>query len=524
MKSDDIRWFELFSKRLTRRDLARVSLDVAACIALASLPAAARAPRLRLQSHPFPFGVASGDPTDNSVVLWSRLAATALAAAGTGRTPISVAWELAADDQFRRIVRSGSAVAPWELGRSVHVEVEGLDPGREYWYRFLAAGEASATGRTVTAPAAAAMQNQLRFAFASCQHYESGFFSAYRSLVSDNPEFIVFLGDYIYERSLDAGRVREHEGDEVYTLDQYRGRYALYKRDVDLQLAHAYCPWIVASDDHEVDNNYAGDVSEQRTGVSEFLLRRAAAYQAFYEFLPLRRASLPRGPAMQQYRRFAFGTLLQLNVLDTRQYRGDQPCNDGNKPRCAASMSQSLTMLGDAQESWLTSGLRASRARWNVLANQVMFSEVERGTAASPAYSMDQWPGYFHARRRLLEFLASARPSNPVVLTGDSHSNWVSNIKADFANPASPVVGVEFVGTSISSGGDGNDATGVGPLSRNPHLKHFSNRRGYVMNSVTPDRWEADFRVLPYVTRSGALAQTTAKFVVENQRPGVIAG
>jgi alkaline phosphatase D len=227
---------------------------------------------------------------------------------------------------------------------------------------------------------------------------------------------------------------------------------------------------------------------------------------------------------MQLYRRINFGNTLSLNVLDTRQYRGNQPCNDGTKARCAEAMDPALTMLGSAQEEWLFSGMRASNARWNVLANQIMISEVARGPAEAPTFPMDQWAGYYHARKRVLDFLAAARPANPVVITGDIHSNWVSDIKADFADPNSAVVGAEFVGTSITSGADGSDANGAANLTRNPHLKHYSNRRGYVMNVVSSDRWTAQFRTVPFVTREGAPVETKATFVVENGRPGVLPG
>ena len=524
MKAEEMRWFELFSNRLTRRDFVRVGRDVAACIALSSLPMPRGGVRPRILGNPFKVGVASGDPRDTSVVLWTRLDPAALGSTGTERNPIEVGWEIASDESFRSIVRRGSAPALGTLGHSVHVEAEGLRPGGQYWYRFNVGGEASPIGRTVTTQPASAAVSELRFAFASCQNYENGYFTAYRHLVADRPDVVVHLGDYIYERTFGSNNVRAHEGPEVFTLDQYRARYALYRSDEDLQLAHAYCPWVVTSDDHEVENNYAADISEANEPRDQFLLRRAAAYQAYYEFMPLRRSSMPRGPGMQLYRRLDFGNLLQMNVLDTRQYRGDQPCNDGTKARCEGAMDPSLTLLGDAQERWLFSGMRASRSRWNVLAQQIMISEVSRGPETAPTFPLDQWAGYFHARKRVLDFLAQSKPSNPVVLTGDIHSNWVSDIKADFADPNSAVIGAELIGTSISSGADGNDATGAANLARNPHLKHYSNRRGYVMNVVTPERWTADFRVVPYVTRPGAPVETKAKFVIEHGKPGVTSG
>jgi alkaline phosphatase D len=516
-------WYDLFERPLSRRDMLRVGRDVAACIALSSLPMPGGGRRPRALGNPFIHGVASGDPSDTSVVLWTRLDPALLSTTGSANAPLEVVCEVAADESFSRPVRRLTAPAVAELGHSVHIEAQGLEPGRDYWFRFNIGGEASIVGRTRTAPAPGSEQ-QLRFAFASCQNYEHGYFTAYRHMVADQPDFVVHLGDYIYERTFGTNNVRQHEAGEVFTLDQYRARYALYRSDPDLLAAHQVLPFILTVDDHEIDNNYAADLSEDNRPREEFRLRMAAAYQAYYEFMPLRRSSLPRGPGMQLYRRLDFGNMLSVNVLDTRQYRGNQPCDDGTKARCAESLDPALTLLGDAQEQWLFSGMRASRARWNVLANQIMISEVARGPAAAPTFSMDQWAGYFHARKRVLDFLASARPSNPVVITGDIHSNWVSDIKADFADPNSAVVGAEFVGTSITSGADGSDATGASNLARNPHLKHYSNRRGYVLNTVSQERWTAQFRTVPFVTREGAPIETKATFVVENGRPGVLPG
>lgn len=508
------RWFELFGKPLSRRDFVRIGRDVAACIALAGIPIDARgAPRL--QTNPFVYGVASGDPTEDGVVLWTRLAAASRPAL------MPVRWEIAEDERFTKVVRSGSSPAPAELGYSVHAEIEDLRPARHYWYRFLAGGHASAVGRTRTAPKDDVAGDRLRFAFVSCQNYEHGYFTAFDHLAAEDLDLVVHLGDYIYERRFTSSAiVREHESGEVFTLDQYRGRYALYRSDPALQASHAACPWVVTTDDHEVANNYAGDIPE-RQGEGDFLLRRAAAYQAFYEFMPLRRRSLPRGPGMQLFRRLPFGRLLDLHVLDTRQFRSDQPCGDGAKPRCADALGSRQTMMGEAQERWLERGLRASRARWNVLANQVMMAQLMRGTPEAPTYSMDKWDGYVAARDRLMRVLAKAPPSNPIVITGDVHSNWVADLKANFDDPSSTTVATEFVGTSMSSGGDGSEGSVERVRALNPHVKFFNGRRGYVRMEITQGACTADYRVLPYVTKPGAPIDTRGSFVVENGRKGV---
>ena len=515
---------------LSRRHFVRIGRDLAGLIALGSVTACRGDRGVRLASYAFPYGVASGDPDPGGAVLWTRLSAEALRDAGAARDPVPVRWELAADEGFARTVQHGIQTAMPELGHSVHVEVDGLDPGRPYWYRFIAAGEASPAGRTRTLPAAGSPADRLRFAFASCQNYEHGFFTAYRHMADDDLDLVFHLGDYIYERSFGDERVRSHEAGEVHSLDEYRARYALYRSDPDLQAAHAACPWVVTTDDHEVDNNWADETPEDDQSPEQFLLRRAAAFQAYYEFMPLRRASMPTGPDMRLHRRFHYGDLADFYVLDSRQYRSDQACGDGRKVICPDALRPERTMLGAEQEEWLFGGLAGSSSRWNVLANQVMIARLEGaapdGGAVDPVVSMDRWDGYPAAQRRLLSFLERARPSNPVVVTGDIHSNWAADLKADFRDPSSATVGAELVGTSISSGGDGADVRDntEDTLSRNPHVHFFNGQRGYVRCDVTPERLAADYRVLPYVTRPGAKMVTRASFVVEDGRPGLVRG
>lgn len=512
---------------MTRREFARIGRDLAGLIALSAFGSCRNEPEPRLRSYPFPHGVASGDPDADGVVLWTRVSEKALLEAGVRERAVPVRWELASDHGFRHIVASGAHDALPELGHSVHVEVDGLESGRPYWYRFIAAGESSQAGRTSTLPAPGTPADRLRFAFASCQNYEQGFYTAYRHMADEDLDLVLHLGDYIYERRFGDSRVREHEAGEVHTLDEYRARYAVYRSDPDLQAAHAACPWVVTTDDHEVDNNWAGDVPEDDQDPEQFLRRRAAAFHAFYEFMPLRRTSMPSGPAIPLSRRLHFGDLADFHVLDGRQYRSDQACGDGRRTMCADALDPDRTMLGGAQESWLFDGLAASRSRWNVLANQVMIARLE-GAAPDGAtvVSMDRWDGYPAAQTRLMSFLDRARPPNPVVVTGDIHSNWAADLKADFLDPSSATVGAELVGTSISSGGDGADSyerTGD-TLARNPHVHFFNGQRGYVRCEATPERLVAAYRVVPYVTRPGAPVVTRATFVVEDGRPGLLSG
>jgi alkaline phosphatase D len=517
MKTSD-HWSSLFQRRVSRRDFIAAGRDIAALIAMGALPAAAGERQFRFAADPFTLGVASGDPEATGVVLWTRLDPAVLAESDADSSRVEVRWEMARDEKFHQMARSGSSLAMPELGHSVHAEVDGLTPG-DYWYRFTAGGHASATGRT-RLPSRAL--DRLRFAFVSCQNYEHGFYTAHRHLAAEDLDAVIHLGDYIYERRFtSAPAVRQHESGDVLTLAQYRGRYAHYRRDSDLQAAHAAFPWIVTADDHEVANNYAGALAED-TSISpaQFLLRRQAAYQAFYEFMPFRRSSIPKGPDMRLYRRLSFGSLVDLFMLDTRQYRSDQPCGDGKKTRCPEALAATQTMMGTAQEKWLFNNLKRSAGRWNVLGNQVMIAEVRQPQNGGDVFDMDKWNGYVEARRRLLGFLADARVTNPVAITGDIHTNWVADLKLDFAEPKSPTVASEFAGTSISSGGDGNVSTGEDIIAANPHIKFFNARRGYVRITATPATFRADYRVIPFVSRPGAPIETRASFVVENGRPG----
>lgn len=476
----------------------------------------------RFQASPFTLGVASGDPTSDGVVLWTRLAPDPLNGGGMPPRAVRVDWQVALDDRMTKVVRRGRAFAVPAWGHSVHVEVTRLEPDRWYWYQFRAGNELSPIGRTRTLPRRGASVDRLRFAFASCQHFEMGFFTAYEHLAGEDLDMVFHLGDYIYEGKGIEGRVRIHAGPEIMTLDDYRNRHAQYRSDPGLQAAHAAFPWIVTWDDHEVDNNYAAEVSEQNDPTDIFLRRRAAAYQAYYEHMPLRRASIPVAASMQLYRRFSYGNLASFFVLDTRQYRTDQPCGDGIKLPCETVTDPQATLLGPAQERWLVDGLSGSEARWNVMPQQVMMAKVDRLAGPDERYSMDQWSGYDAARVRLLGFLAARRPSNPVVLTGDIHSNWVNDLKVKFADPESPVVATEFVGTSITSGGDGVDMPAPMPavLADNPFVKFHNSQRGYVSCEITPKAMRADYRVVEYVTRRGAPRQTRASFLVEDGRPG----
>ncbi len=474
---------------------------------------------------PFQLGVASGDPSSDGVVLWTRLAQEPLNGGGMQPVTYEVQWELAADEGFQKIVQKGIALATPQLGHSVHVELQGLPSDSWFWYRFRIGDATSRTGRTRTMPSDQDMPDRLRFAFASCQHFESGYFTAYKHMAGEELDLVLHLGDYIYEYEGMNNRVRKHHGKEITTLDDYRNRYAQYRMDPDLQTMHAVCPWAVVWDDHEFDNNCAGAISEEsHVSPAEFLIRRANSYQAYYENMPLRRTCLPQGSDMTLYRTIDFGRLARFEMLDTRQYRTDQPNGDKLKPLSGGVFDPQGTMLGDQQEKWLMSELLGSSARWNILAQQVMMARVDRSAGDEALFSMDQWAGYDIARRRLLDFVATRHVPNPVVLTGDIHSNWVNDLKVDFDKDSDAVVSTEFVGTSISSGGNGIAATKhhAALLSENPFVKFQNSERGYVTCTVTPKEWRSDYQVVEFVEKPDAPLITRASFVVEDGKPGAV--
>jgi alkaline phosphatase D len=484
----------------------------------------------KLAGSPFTLGVASGYPSPNGVVLWTRLAPTP-SAPGGGMPPdaVPVEWEVATDDRMSQVVQKGVASATSAWAHAIHVEVDRLEPARWYWYRFRAAGEVSAIGRTRTAPAADADSDRLRLAFASCQQFEQGYFVAYRHMLKDDLDLIIHVGDYIYESSWGSNHVRAHGAGEPKTLDEYRVRHALYKSDADLQAAHASHPWLCTWDDHEVQNDYANDRSEHLDPPDWFLGRRAAAYRAYYEHMPLPSRMAPHGPSMRIYTRVGFGRLADIVLVDDRQYRSHQPCAAPGRgganvvEDCQERLDPRITMFGEQQEQWLTDELGRSGARWNLVAQQTLMAQLDRKPGPGQRFWTDGWDGYPAARRRLLESIGQRKPSNPVVLGGDVHSFWVTDLKPDFDDPRSPVVATEFVGTSITSQFRRPQSEVDALLADNPHIR-FGNgtRRGYVRMEITRERLRADLRTMRSVSQRSTEADTLATFVVEDGRPGAV--
>ncbi|HLA91545.1 MAG TPA: alkaline phosphatase D family protein [Gemmatimonadaceae bacterium] len=479
-----------------------------------------------LADDPFTLGVASGDPTPTGVMLWTRLAPKPLEPdGGMSGDRVVVTWEVAEDEGFAKVVQRGRATAAPELGHSIHADVQGLPPDRWFFYRFTAGGAVSAVARTRTAPAEGATQ-PLRFAFVSCQHWEQGLYTAFQHLAAEELDLVAHLGDYIYEYAAIDGRVRRHANPECIALADYRIRYAQYKTDALLRAAHAKCPWILTWDDHEVDNNYAGLVGENEFESEEQMrARRAAAYQAWWEHQPVRVPRARSWADLNITRALDWGALARFWVLDTRQYRSDQACGDGTRVvPCGTWGDPTRTLLGDAQEQWLVDGLATSRARWQVIAQQVMMAPFDDTPGEQVRSHMDAWGGYPVARDRLLGAIAQRAPNRTVVLSGDIHSNWVNELRAGFTRPGAPAVAAEFVGTSISSGGDGADRSqnvNERTMPENPHLKWQNARRGYVTCAVTPDEWRADYRTVPFVSRPGAPVETASAWVVRRGRAGI---
>jgi alkaline phosphatase D len=478
--------------------------------------------------NPFTLGIASGDPTPDGFVLWTKIAPNPLdRGGGMPSRPVEVKWEVATRDNMQQVVREGTAIAHPELGHAVHVEVDQLAPGRDYFYQFTVGGERSPVGRSRTLPPLGAPVGQVRMGQVGCQSYEDGFFTAYRDVAEEQFDLVFHYGDYIYEKRMgrsNAPRTAPGDVGEAFTLDDYRYRYSLYQLDPDLQAAHASSPFVVSFDDHEVSNDWAGFWNEAGAPTEVFARRRAAAFQAWYEHMPVRKAQLPHGPDVQMYRRLAVGDLITMNVLDTRQFRLPPACGGDYKRNCTEAFETRRTMLGETQEGWLYDGFKTTRHRWTVLAQQVTMMRNDVATNPDRSIlSMDMWDGAAAARDRLFGAIEDSKTGNVIVLSGDIHSNWAGELKKDFFDEKSATLGVEFIGTSITTNGDGQDINDNDRkrMAKQPYIKFFNNQRGYVRHVVTPACWQADFRVLDKVTVPDGRISTRMSLVVENGKSAI---
>jgi alkaline phosphatase D len=478
-------------------------------------------------ADPYTLGVASGCPRENSVILWTRLAPQPLEEGGMPPAPVEVEWQVAEDEGFARIAAKGVARATAELAHSVHAEVDGLRPGRVYWYRFRAGSAMSPIGRTRTAPARG--NSRFRFAFASCQQYEQGYFAAYRDMAARDLDLVVHLGDYIYEKSWGWRHVRQHGVGIPTTLPEFRNRYALYKTDADLQAAHAAFPWLSIWDDHEVADDYANDRSYTTRDPEQFLKVRAAAYQAYYEHMPLPLSARPIGPNATIYEHYRFGDMLDMLLLDDRQYRSAPACVNGGRPTtvpdCAERTEEMRTMLGRSQEQWLDARLGAKNGRWTMVAQQTLMAEARhREAEGGDCYWMDGWDGYPNARRRLLDSIVTHNVRNPVVIGGDRHAYYAADLKRDFSRPQDPTIATEFVGTSITSDGP-SEGSIRNALENNPELIYArGDKRGYAVVELDDQNCTVGFEALDDVKDARSEVRRLATFVVEDGVPGVKVG
>ena len=518
---------------MTRRIDRRALLQRAAALAALSITGACNAPvgtaRGKLSAYPFTLGVACGDPVSDGFVIWTRLAPNPFDRDALTDDAVNVIWEVASDEQMQNVVQKGTVIARRALAHSVHVEVRGLESQRPYWYRFrMAGGDASPVGRAWAAPRVGSPLERLKFALTSCQHYEQGYFTPYVPMIADGPDLILQVGDYIYESSW-GEQVRRHDGPEPFTLEEYRDRHALYKTDKHLQAAHSYCPWLVTWDDHEVANDYQGLDSEDWEDHDAFAKRRAAAYQAYYEHMPLRHIAVPRAAEMRLYQRSAFGDLIEFTMLDNRQYRSPEACRDAEHggghqvtlAGCKELTDPARSFVGKEQEAWLFSNFARAKAKWNAIAQSQLFSQLKQKTPdGQEARWTEDWNGYPSARERIIEKMVQTKLSNPVILGGDIHSFWVNDVKSDFNDPASATVASEIVGTSLSSAGPPYELFAA-MLPDNPHVKFFESRkRGYVMCEATQAALNVNLRIVDDIRDPNTKDGSLAKFTIEAGKPG----
>jgi alkaline phosphatase D len=484
---------------------------------------------------PFGLGVASGDPLPDRVILWTRLVPDVAAGGGAPDVDVPVRWEVADDADFGRTVASGTVVASPAWGHSVHVDADGLEPDSTYWYRFEVGGHQSLVGRTRTAPAVDSSPARLHLAVASCQAWHPGYYTAHRHLAEEDLDVVLWAGDYIYELNGGPG-IRPHQLTKPVDLTGFRRRYAMYKSDTDLQAAHAAHPWLVTWDDHEVEDNYAGMIPARSNAPDEeafvahqeaFPALRAAAYQAWYEHQPVR-LDPPEGSRFPIHRRFTWGDLADLWLLDTRQHRTDQPEGPaalarpfGGGPQGPEAFDPEATMLGADQRDWLIEGLLGSAATWKAIATPSVMAEIDRGPEVEGGrFSTDGWDGYVAERNLVLGTASEAGVDNLISVTGDIHTACVADLKADFQDPASPVVAAELVSPSISSL-ELISPEMVAGARANDHVHLYDiDRRGYLRCQVTDEGWRADFWLVATTQEPESAIETASSWMVEPDQPG----
>lgn len=523
------------TRGLGRRRVLGLSAGLIGAATVAS-PALASARSRPHVPYPFLLGVASGEPRPGGVVLWTRLASEPLAEDGSGGMAprdVVVSWQVAEDERMQRVVRSGAVRTGPDLGHSVHLDVNGLRPAREYWYRFRVGPHVSPVGRTRTAPNPATRLTAMTFAFASCQSFGQGWFTPYEHMVADDPDLVLFLGDYIYCQP--AGPVA-YPGNPVdsrvlapprrcETLGDFRARYATYHTDPHLQEAHRLLPWSVTIDDNEIQNDFWADPDPAAVE------RAGAGYQAFWENMPLSAAQRPRGASLPgSYRRLDYGDLATFHMIDSRQYRTKPPlavCSPADRPDgyCPDTLDPNSSVLGDAQEAWLLDGLSAAATTWNVLGNQFAFTQRDGDGRLDPPESRDLgggWDRYVADRQTILDHVRTRDIRNLVIVTGDSHRNWVLNTPRDYRtwDAAVPPVCTEFMVTSITSGGERDPKPSHRPQASTPHLLYRDQSHGYGLVTLSPSEWRTDYRAVSTIWAPSSSVSTISSWTVRPDQPG----
>ncbi len=523
---------------LNRRSVLKGAL-AAPAILLASRLSSAKA------SEPGNLGVASGEPRPNSVVIWTRVPDSYQSSS------VSVTYQVARDENFTLIVTTGQFVTDATLDYTVKVTVNALAPFTRYYYRFSTeSGYQSVIGRTLTAPAADSTPRKLTFAYVSCQDYTQGYYTTYAALAQDTEvDYCVMLGDNMYETGaadFQNGQIRLDPIADAMTLDDYRSKYKLYMSDLNYQEVRRLFPWVYLWDDHEVFNNYAGadlpDADRQR---------QTNGYTAFLEFMPVTPVipltTVDGVSSVELYRKLSFGTLIDLFVLDERQYRNGVVCSrDFAITACPELFDPTRTMLGSTQKDWIKSQLGTSTARWKVLLNEVMMMRFEainldpaaRAKKLPPKnfsnsaltdqgfyINLDAWDGYPSERSDLLAYIGDNQIKNVVVWTGDIHNCYAGVLRPDFSNVSSPAVAVEVVGGSVSSAGlyellNNTDVTRLGTRvleKANPHIQYVDLRyHVYTKAVVTPRGMTLSYEAVDTIVAETSTNFTLATFVVPN--------
>lgn len=451
---------------------------------------------------PFYYGVASGDPLQDRVILWTKLELP------LGLDEANVIWQIASDSNFSEIVNEGDTVVFRKNDFTVKVDADKLRSNTWYYYRFIFQNKKSVTGRTKTLPVSDEAKN-ISLAVASCQDYEFGFYNAYNSMVKRNEiDAVVFLGDYIYEyenyktryapepEKL-ALRVRAHYPEhEIVSLEDYRTRYKTYRLDHDLQEAHRMFPWICIWDDHEHSNNTwrHGAQNHQPEEEGDWEARLNTSIQVYHEWLPTR---LPdENKPMKIYRHFEFGELLNLIMLDTRIIGRDKQVASKTSVNDITLNNPNRNLLGKEQLQWLDSLLSENKCQWTIIGQQIMMSPllIKHPFLRFPKIgNADQWDGYPAERKRLFGLIEKHSVKNLVVLSGDIHTAWSGNLPKENYKPVrnKNSYGVEFVTASVTSRNLGKRI----PLAHrtiktmNPHIKFVdAYAHGYFTLHITSER------------------------------------